>query len=172
MRTCARCRESKDESNFKPRNRYGQRKGLSSYCMVCEYNYAKTYQENAKPVYLYVLDYVPLDYCKIGVTQNLVNRLKDIRNVWPEAVYAALYDARCAMDVEKGILKLFSAARIGTSEVMKLNAKVVVSVLDASQSHFECEKLDIDETLTHRTFSEEDSTSNPGSSPMPTLRPD
>jgi hypothetical protein len=141
MRNCARCREIKDESEFKPRHRQGVVRGWSSYCILCEQSYGKTYIDENKPVFLYIVDYRPLEYCKIGVTQNLKNRLKDIRNVWPEAEYAALYDARCAADVEKGILKLLSNARIAESEVLRVKAQVVITIIDASPELFGCTKV-------------------------------
>lgn len=141
MKRCARCTEHLDESNFKIRKRTGRPDRLSSYCIKCENGYHKQFYHDNKPVYLYVIDYVPLDYCKIGITQNLDNRLKDIRNVWPEAVYAALYDARCPSDVEQGILKLLSNVRIATSEVLKINASAVITIIDASSTAFGCTKL-------------------------------
>ena len=145
MKKCARCTELLDESLFKVRHRSGQPNRLSSYCITCEGGYRKSYYLENKPVYLYVIDYIPIEYCKIGITQNIRDRLKDIRNIWPEAVYAALYDARSAMNVEQGILKLFTNARIGTSEVLRLKASVIISVIDASQDHFGCTKITYEE---------------------------
>lgn len=141
MKKCARCQELKSEDMFKMRNRGGKPYRLSSYCTPCENGYHKDYYHENKPIYLYIVDYKPIEYCKIGITQNLNNRLKDIRNIWPEAEYAAVYDARCAVDVEKGILKLLTNARIAESEVLRVKAQVVVTIIDASSELFGCTKV-------------------------------
>lgn len=145
MKRCARCAEIKSDDEFKIRHRAGRPDRLSSYCIICENGYHRSYYHESKPVYLYVMDYKSVDYCKIGVTQNLRDRLKDIRNVWPEAAYAAVYDARCAETIEQGLLKLFTTARVGKSEVLRIKADVVVLIVNNSQTHFECKIVPVED---------------------------
>ena len=141
LRRCAKCKVDKPTEEF--RFIQGKKQRYSSYCLVCEKTYNSAYHIRTNHTILYVATYVSVDYCKIGITMNPNTRLRELRQVWPEMDFAAVYDARSAVDIERGLLKAFEAVRFADSEVLQVAAERVIQMIDLMADVLGVRRIDL-----------------------------